>query len=201
MKILILAIIFISLCMTACSQPPVGEEFSPKKKKMVKFSRIILLCVAVAAVLLMGYNSIYGERPDDFEIDTKPYAVILKTDGHRMLSFKDPLESRTLFGEEAEMVMESAFGNVTKGRFISWNDSASWMGKYSVKVYYTEEDYERYLNNQMPLEIRRNSFENGKMFFFNILENGKVYVSGVGTKAKPVYQTKITGDAKELLFP
>ena len=83
-------------------------------------------------------------------------------------------------------------------KFIGSAKDENWTVKRPKQKLARPISYSKYLGMPYDLEFK---FENGKMYFFNILENGKVYVSGVGTKAKPVYQTKITGDAKELLFP
>ena len=95
--------------------------------------------------------------------------------------------------------MEGAFGDMTKGTLLSWNETGSWQGKYSARVYYTEEEYQRKLDGLSPLTIARNDTEKGTMYYFNIIENGKVYANVGGVN--PYYCVKLPRDVKNMLFP
>lgn len=202
MHVVILIVVFIVCAYFAVSVPPVGEEFAPKRKKFNKFCQLCLVCIIAVSLGFVFYNSSFANIPEDAEIDTDVYCIVLKTDGHRLLSFLDEsknLKTHTIFGEEAKAVMEGAFGDMTDGTMISWNETGSWQGKYNARVYYTEEDYQRMQNGLAPLSISRNDTEKGTMYYFTIVENGKVYVNLGG--AKPYYCIKLPRDVKNMLFP
>ena len=114
--------------------------------------------------------------------------------------FRRNLETARSFGDEAKALMESAFGDMTKGSLMSWNEAAAWQGKYSARVYYTEEEYQRKLDGLSPLTIARNDTEKGTMYYFTIIENGKVYAN-VGGTVNPYYCVKVDRDVKNMLFP
>ena len=201
MHIVVLVAVLLVCGFFAVSQPKFGEEFSPRRKK---FNRTCQLVLAAAVVLSLGaaaYSSFFGTRPEDYQINTDVYCIELKTDGHRLLSFLSDdykLQSHTVFGEEARTIMESAFGDMTRGTMVSWNETGSWQGKYNAVVYYTEEEYQRHLDGLSPVTIRRNSTDNGVMYYFTIVENGKIYCNIGGVK--PYYCVKLSRAAKSLLF-
>lgn len=202
MHVVILVAVFIVSAYFALSVPPVGEEFSPGRKKVNKLAQLTLLVIVVVSLGFVFYNNTFANIPEDADINTDVYCIVLKTDGHRLLSFLDEsknLQSHTIFGDEAKAVMESAFGDMTKGTMISWNETGSWQGKYNARVYYTEEEYQRKLDGLAPLTISRNDLTKGTMYYFTIVENGKVYVNLGG--AKPYYCIKLPRDVKNMLFP
>ena len=203
MQVVILIAVFIFSAFFALSVPPVGEEFSPGRKKFNKFCQLILLLIVVVSLGFVFYNSTFATMPEDYDINTDVYCIVLKTDGHRLLSFIDDskdLVSHTIFGDEAKAVMESAFGDMTKGSLMSWNETGSWQGKYSARVYYTEEEYQRKLDGLSPLTIARNDTEKGTMYYFTIVENGKVYAN-IGGTVHPYYCVKLSRNVKNMLFP
>lgn len=201
MHVVALVVTFIVCAFFALSVPPVGEEFSPARKKINKLCQLTLLIIVVVSLASVFYNSTFANIPADAEINTDVYCIVLKTDGHRLLSFlgdEYKLESKVIYGDEAKAVMEGAFGDMTDGTMISWNETGSWQGKYSARVYYTEEEYQRKLDGLSPLTIARNDTEKGTMYYFTIVENGKVYVNLGGSK--PYYCIKLPRDVKKMLF-
>ncbi|MBQ1250062.1 MAG: hypothetical protein IIY00_00480 [Clostridia bacterium] len=203
MHVVILIAVFIISAYYALSIPPVGEEFSPRRKKFNKLCQLILVLIVGVSLCFVFYNKTFATMPEDYDINTDVYCIVLKTDGHRLLSFVDDsknLVSHTIFGDEAKALMESAFGDMTKGSLMSWNEAAAWQGKYSARVYYTEEEYQRKLDGLSPLTIARNDTEKGTMYYFTIIENGKVYAN-VGGSVNPYYCVKVDRDVKNMLFP
>ena len=202
MHVVILIAVFIVSAYFSLSVPPVGEEFSPTRKKVNKFCQLIMLSIVGVSLCFVFYQSTFASNPEDYDINTDVYCIVLKTDGHRLLSFIDDskdLEPHTIFGDEAKAVMESAFGDMTRGTMMSWNEAAAWQGRYNARVYYTEEEYQRKLDGLSPLTIARNDTEKGTMYYFTIVENGKLYVNIGGTK--PYYCVKLSRDVKNMLFP
>lgn len=201
MHIVILVAVLLVCGFFAVSQPKFGEDFSPRRKKFNRACQLVLLAAIVLALGSALYTSFFGARPEPCTINTDVYCIELKTNGHRLLSFLSDdykLTSHTVFGEEARTIMESAFGDMSRGTMVSWNETGSWQGKYNAVVYYTEEEYQRHLDGLVPKTIRRNSTEKGVMYYFTIVENGKVY-SNIGG-VKPYYSVKLSRAARDLLF-
>ncbi|MEA4920429.1 MAG: hypothetical protein VB078_05890 [Clostridiaceae bacterium] len=199
MAVLALVAFVFLVCPIALAQPPVGKEFAPKKKLLVKTARYLMLAMGVAAAAYTAYSMTLGVKPPKYTIDT-PYAIELKTDGHRLLGFSKAIKSQTLLGDDAAKLMEAIFGDSQSGKMLSWNTGASWSGQYTAKVYYSENAYQKALNHESPDEITRNSPSKGRIYRFTIYENGSVYCD-VGAPEKPIYSIKLPRNIRKELFP
>lgn len=200
MSVIILIVVIGILGGFACSQPKRGGTFSARRRKFNKGCLYSLIAICAFSALFMLYNAFFATKCDDYDIVTDVYAIELKTSGHRMFSFMETIESKTLYGEEASELMEDIFGDTTDGRMLPWNSTPDWQGKYTAKVYYTEHDYELAKAGKSPDKIQRNDPNEGYMYRFTICEDGNVYCSMVNTE-EPMFKVKMSWGMRKQLFP
>lgn len=201
MQVIILVVTIIVLGSFAFSQPKQGESFSPKRQKLNKACIYALLGIGVFSVAFMLYSTFFGNKCGDYDMNTQVYALEMKTSGHRLLGFMETLETKTLFGDEASEIMEDLFGDTTEASMLKWNSTPDWAGKYTVKVFYTEEEYELYKNNQAPKTMQRNNLEDGTVYRFTLCEDGHAYCSMSGQSEKPIYKGSLSWKNRRKLFP
>ncbi len=200
MHVLILLGSVLFLIYFSISQPAAGKTFSPFRLKFNMACRFAMLALGVVAVLYMVFGSYFASRCEAYDIDTDVYAIEMKTDGHRLFGFLTKTQSMTIFGDEAREFMEAAFGKTSRGTMLSWNQMPAWAGKYTVRVFYTEEDYQRHLDGLSPINVERNSVEVGRMYRFYFNEDGRIYCS-FGFPLKPIYRRTMPWKLRFKYFP
>ena len=200
MAVVALVVFIVFTCSFAFSQPKRGESFSPGRQKFNRACRLILCGVGLISVAYLIYSIGWGTACSKYDVDTDVYAIELKTDGHRMLSFMTKTESHTLYGEEAHALMKAAFGDTTDADMEKWNGTPAWAGKYTARVYYTQDEYDRHQAGLSPVKMMRNDLAAGTIYRFTICETGSIYCD-VGLPERPVYKIKLPHSIRRQLFP
>ena len=200
MQVIIMLAAILFLIYFSISQPGRGKEFSKWRQRFNAACRWALLAAMVFAVLYMLLGSYFGSRSKAYDIDTDAYAVEMKTDGHRLFSFFSPIKTTVLYGEDAREFLEAAFGKTKKGTMLGWNQMPAWAGKYNVRVFYTQEDWERHQQGLSPINVERNSVDEGRMYRFYFCEDGRIYCS-FGFALKPIYRIGMPWKLRLKYFP